>query len=232
MVDTELGRDIRRLVDETVPPAPWLEDRVMVVVRDTVVANSKPRYELLGRRSTIAALAAMVVALLIVVTLLGTRIATHMNVVPGTHDGPSRDPVVVAYRSMVDGDMVIIRRADDKTSLCTSRQQCAYFLTKERTATEALLRDISSEAAPPPIAPAVISIQGAARQYITQLSAAIQAMQSPQVDYRLASTGPEIGELNLAVAMVECWPVTPVPQNNPAGYGCTPVTPFFDGHSD
>ena len=207
------------MVDGSVPSAPWLEDRVLAAVRDAASSKNRSRNELVGIRFTAAALAAMVVALLIVVTLLGSRL-NQLDTVPGSSAGPSRDAAVVAYRAMVDGDMGVVHRAYAKD--CTSRQTCAWILSKARDATQALQHDTSATTPPASIAPAVRNVEAAATHFTVQLDAAILALESPTADYRSALAGPTISELDLAVGVLDCWPITPV-ADNAGGYGCTPI---------
>src|SRR5260370_39935502 len=105
MVDRELTRDIRRLIEDTVPPAPWLEDRVMAAVMAAAQrpGGLRPRPAWLGLAA--AAGAALVIAALVVGRLGGSHMGPNMRQVPAPEPGPSPDPGVVSYPGLMPRDL-------------------------------------------------------------------------------------------------------------------------------
>src|SRR5260370_37708093 len=101
MVDRELTRDIRRLIEDTVPPAPWLEDRVMAAVMAAAQrpGGLRPRPAWLGLAA--AAGAALVIAALVVGVLGGPPMGPNIRQVPASEPAPSRDPGGVSYRRLI-----------------------------------------------------------------------------------------------------------------------------------
>src|SRR5260370_38441667 len=90
MVDRELTRDIRRLIEDTVPPAPWLEDRVMAAVMAAAQrpGGLRPRPAWLGLAA--AAVAALVIAALGVGGPVASHMAPNMGPAPATEPAPTR----------------------------------------------------------------------------------------------------------------------------------------------
>ncbi len=214
MVDRELTRDIRRLVEDTVPPAPWLEDRVMVAVataaeRPVATSQRPPR---LGLQA--AAVAALVIGALVIGVLVGSRLGANGNQVPATKPTPSRDPAVVSYRALIDGDASAVEFSFLQNSRCQTRETCARSLVQTRTAAQALLRDMSSARAPTSVSPAALRVEAAADQFIVQLDVAIALIEQPNSDYVAASLAPTIHDLDLSVAVVDCWPAAPIDEEH------------------
>jgi hypothetical protein len=210
MVDRELTRDIGRLVEDTVPPAPWLADRVIAAV---ITAAERPiapgqRPARLGLAA--AAVAAMVIAALVVGVLVGSHLGANTRQVPAAGPVPSRDPAVISYRSLIDGDMNAIEFSFQQNSGCQTREACARSLAQTRTAAQALLRDMSSARTPASVSPSALGVESAAQQFIVQLNVAITVIEQPNSDYVSASRAPTIHELDLSVAAVDCWPAVPV----------------------
>jgi hypothetical protein len=217
MVDRELTRDIRRLVEDVVPPAPWLDDRVMAAV---VAAAERPgagREHRLPLGLEVAAIAALVIAALVVGVLAGSRLGVNPSQVPSTKPVPSRDPAVLSYRELIDGDMNTVDFSDHMDSRCQTREACASSLVQTRTGVQALLRDMSRAQAPASLSATALRVEAAAQQFIVQLDVAIAVIQLPDSDYISASSAPTIHDLDLTVAAVDCWPVAPVE----GGHGIT-----------
>lgn len=216
------GRDLRRLVDELVPPAPWLEDRVMAGVRDEATSRS--------RRSNAAPdstrlLGALLIALLTVVVLLGTRIAGESTRTQVTGSTPSRDPAIVSYRAVITTGMNTVYSAFGAHGYCRTRQECIAVLVKTRTAAAMLLESTSASQPPAPVGQVAANFQTELHQFMDQLDVAIFAMQVPGSDFVAASVAPTINGLDLAAAEIICWPVLPVPRSDlRQGYGCSAET--------
>jgi hypothetical protein len=210
MVDRELTRVIRRLVEDTVPPAPWLEDRVIAAVMTAVERPSalSRRPARLGLAA--AAVAALAIAAMVVGVLVGSHLGTNTRQVPATQPAPSRDRAVVSYRALIDGDMSRVKFSFQQNSRCQTRATCARSLAQTRTAAEALLRDMSSARTPPSVSQAALRVEAAAQQFTVQLDTAIAAIQQPNSDYVSVSSVPTIHDLDLRVAAVDCWPAAPV----------------------
>lgn len=221
MIDHDFRREVHRLVDESVPSTPWLEDRVMDSVRAAASGqkSTPEQRQLVGLRFATATLAVVVVALLVVVTLLGSRMSgPTSNASPA---GPSRDAAIVAYRAMVDRDVAEIWRAN--LFSCATRSICTVQLMKTRTYAQALVADIASSPPPPSISAAAANVENAARHLVTELDAALDALQSAAVPVSTALNLVLPEELDLAVAILDCWPVTPLPTDTVAGYGCAEI---------
>src|ERR1700681_3180936 len=139
VADRSLSNEIRRLVDEEVPMAPWLEDRVMAAVSKDAAGRSARAFDGRGARLVIAALAAAIIAVLAVAVLVGTRHAQHSTLAPASKPSPSRDAAVLGYQALINRDMRSI--LVNYYLGCSSRQQCIAVATKTRTVTEALLND-------------------------------------------------------------------------------------------
>jgi hypothetical protein len=210
MVDRELTHDIRRLVEDTVPPAPWLEDRVMAAVTAAIEKPGAPvrRPDWDGR--AVAAVAALVIAALVVGVLVGSRLVAGKSQTPAGGLTPSRDTAVATYRAVIGADANAIDLSFQLNSRCQTRAACARALAQTRTNAEALLRDISGLPTPAAVAPAVLRAKAAAEQFIVQLDVAVALIQQPNSDYIAASLSPTIHDLDLSVAAVDCWPATPV----------------------
>jgi hypothetical protein len=209
MVDRELTRDLKRLAEDITPPAPWLEDRVMAAVLAAAERRAAPRRRVpfgLGA----AAMAALVIAALVVGVLVGSRLAAHTTHVPATEPGPSRDPAVVSYRALVDGDLKTVDFSFQLNSRCQTRAGCAGALVQTRVAAQALLRDMSTTDAPPSLSASALRVEAAVQQFIVQLDAAGALLQQPNSDYISASQVPTIHDVDLSVAAVDCWPAHPL----------------------
>jgi hypothetical protein len=209
MVDRGLTRDLQRLADDIIPPAPWLDDRVMAAV----LADAERRVASPHRRvpfGLAAAMAALVIAALVVGVLVGARLAVRTNQVPATELGPSRDPAVVSYRALVDGDLKTVDFSFQLSSRCQTREDCARSLAQTTAAAQALLRDMSTTDAPASLSATALRVEAAGRQFIVQLDAANALIQQPNSDYISASQVPTIHDLDVSVAAVDCWPALPV----------------------
>jgi hypothetical protein len=218
MADRAFGNEIRRLVDEQVPEAPWLEDRVMAAVRKDAAGRRARTFDGRGPR-LIAALAAVIIAVLAVAALVGTRLAVHPTPAPVTKPSPSRDAAVLGYQALINGDA---RPIAVSNLLCPSRQQCIALATQIRAAAAVLLHDVESTPPPTSLVPAAAQLRTAAQQYIAGLDAYIAAEQDPNTDY-LAPADPSTTNLDLAVATVACWPGVPdlARGDQNLGYSCT-----------
>jgi hypothetical protein len=229
MADRAFGNEIRRLVDEQVPEAPWLEDRVMAAVRKDAAGRNARTLDGRGSRLVIA-LAAAIIAVLAVVVLVGTRLAYHPTVAPATKPSPSRDAAVLRYQALINSDARPLVNSGGGW-VCRSNQQCIALANGTRAAAEVLLHDIESTTPPASLAPAAAQLKTAVQQYIAQMDAYIAAEQDPNTNY-LAPTGPVGTDFDIAVATVACWPGVPDVAggqqslgNGPGGYACTVQPP-------
>lgn len=210
MIDRELTGDLRRMADDIIPPAPWLDDRVMAAVVAAAERRvaTRPRRVPFGLQA--AAVAALVIAALIVGVLVGSRLAGHPSQVPATEPGASRDPAVVRYRAFIDGDLKTADFSFQQNSRCQNRDGCARSLVQTRVAAQALLRDMSAAEAPASLSDKALRAEAAVQQFIVQLDAATALIQQPNSDYMSASQVPTIRDLDLSVAAVDCWPARPL----------------------
>jgi hypothetical protein len=208
MVDRELTRDICRLVEDTVPPAPWLEDRVIAAVITAFERPSATRQRH-ARLGLAAAVAALGIAALVVGVLVGSRLGPSSNQVPGAEPAPSRDPAVLSYRALIDGDVNAVDFSFQLDSRCQTRESCTRSLVQTRTDAQALLRDMSRAQPPASVSPAALRVEAAAQQFIVQLDAAIVLIEQPNSDYVSASQAPTIHDLDLSAAALDCWPSAP-----------------------
>ena len=219
MADRAFGNEIRRLVDEQVPEAPWLEDRVMAAVLKDAAGRSARTFDGRGPRLVMAALAAAIIAVLAVAVLVGTRHAQHPTSAPASKPSPSQNAAVLGYQVLIRTDM---RPVYVHYYLgCSSRQECIAVAMSARTATAALLHDVESTPPPTAFVPAAAQLKTAAQQYIAGLDAYIAALQDPNANY-LALTDPSATNLDLAVATIDCWPGAPdvARGDQPQGYYC------------
>jgi hypothetical protein len=210
MIDRELTRDLSRLAEDIVPPAPWLDDRVMAAVLAAAERRVATRQRRVPFGLAAAVMAALVIAALVVGVLVGSRIAAHTSQVPASEPGPSRDPAVVSYRALIDGDLKTVDFSFQLNSRCQTREGCARSLVQTRVAAQALLRDISTTDAPASLSAEALRVEAAAQQFIVQLDAANVLTQQPNSDFISASEVPTISDLDLSVAAVDCWPAPPL----------------------
>ena len=201
--DRVLRQEIERWVEKAAPPAPWLEHRVIAAV-SARAGTSHQSGSWFRARWAAPALAALVIAALVVAVLVGSRLGGRVGQV-----APSRDPVLVSYRTLIDADMRTVDLSFTTSSACKTRDACASDLAQTRTATEALLRDISASETPPSVLGAVGRLKAAAQQFIVQLDVALAVVQQPNSDYIAATGAPTVYVLDLAAAEVDCWPITP-----------------------
>jgi hypothetical protein len=155
-------------------------------------------------------MAALVIAALVVGVLVGSRLAAHTSQVPATEPGPSRDPAVVSYRALIDGDLKIVDFSFQENSRCQTREACAGALVQTRVAAQTLLRDMSTADAPASLSANALRVEAAVQQFIVQLDAANALIQQPNSDYISASQVPTIRDVDLSVAAVDCWPAQPL----------------------
>jgi hypothetical protein len=229
MPDRAFGNEIRRLVYEQVPEAPWLEDRVMAAVLKDAAGQSARKFDGRGPRLVMAALAAAIIAVLAVAVLVGTRHTQHSTFTPTSKPSPSRDAAVLGYQALINSDARPL--AQGGGWVCRSRQQCIALANQTRAEAEVLLHDVESTPPPPSLVPAAAQLRTAAQQYIAGLDAYIAAEQDPNTNY-FAPTGPIPTNLDLAVATVACWPGVPDVAageqnsgNGGSGYSCTVQPP-------
>jgi hypothetical protein len=224
MADRAFGNEIRRLVDEQVPEAPWLEDRVMAAVLKDATGRSARTFDGGDPRLVMAALAAAIIAVLAVAVLVGTRHAQPQASTPASKPSPTPDAAVLGYQALIRRDM---RPVYVHYYLgCSSRQECIAVATSARTATAALLQDVESTQPPTSFVAAAAQLKTAAQQYIAGLDAYIAALQDPNANY-LAITDPSATNLDLAVATIDCWPGAPdvARGDQPQGYYCVVQPP-------
>src|SRR5258708_28267712 len=149
MVDRELTRDIRRLIEDTVPPAPWLEDRVMAAVMAAAQrpGGLRPRPAWLGLAA--AAVAALVIAALVVGVLVGSHIGPNMRQVPATEPAPSRDPGAVSYRAHIPAGLNAGEVSCQWNSRCPTRAARDRALLQTSTDAPTRRTENASARAPP-----------------------------------------------------------------------------------
>ena len=210
MTDPILEARLRHLAAEEVPDAPWLEDRVLAAVSSDAWGPQRRR-----ARFALAAAAAAVIAALGVGVLLGTRLIASPS--SAEHVTPSRSADIVGYRDLIDADLRTVDHAD--AGKCNSRNQCILTLEQTRTATFQLLNDVSGNQAPPSVAARADAIRVAVSKLILQLDVAISVASQPSSDYRAASAVPDVAQLDLAVAELDCWPAAPILEGH--GIACS-----------
>jgi hypothetical protein len=203
--DRALRHEIERWVENSAPPAPWLEHQAIAAVRARAEANRRTRSTWSTVRLAAPSVAALVSAVLVVGILIGVRVGGAAS-----HPAPSRDPALVSYRARLDIDMHVVDFSFERSLVCSARVECASDLAQVRTATETLLSDISASETPSSVVVSVGRVKAAARQFIVQLDVALAVVQQLNSDYRAASGAPTPHDLDRAVADVDCWPATPV----------------------
>ena len=224
MADRAFSDEIRRLVNEEVPVAPWLEDRVMASVRLDAADRSARRQSGPGSRWALAVIAAGIIALLGVTVLVGARLVEHSTSTPAGKPKPSQDAAVLSYQAVINRDMGSIYVND--SLMCSSRMRCLATGLNTRAAVEALLHDVESTPAPTLFVPAAANLKTAAQQYIAGLDAYVASMQDPNTNY-LAPAYPSPTSLDLAVAAIVCWPEVPnvARGDSTTGYYCVVQPP-------
>jgi hypothetical protein len=217
MAEPKLRQDLHRLVDELVPPAPWLDDQVM-----QSIPESAPLHTFRARRVTslgfgIAAAAAVTIGVLLVGVLIGSHLPAGTPARSATQPGPTRDKAVVEYRALIDADMRNIDTVFQKG--CDTRASCAKQLEDTRIATEVLLRDTSATAPPKALTPMVLRLRIAAEQFTAQLDDSLYVIAQPNTDYVTASAAPTISSMTSAAAALDCWPAAAVDSGH--GLSCS-----------
>src|ERR1700682_5550778 len=192
----------------------------MAAVRKDAAGRRARTFDGRGPR-LIAALAAVIIAVLAVAALVGTRLAVHPTPAPVTKPSPSRNAAVLGYQALINGDARSMLPSGDGW-VCRSNQQCIALASQWRAVAEVLLHDIESTTAPPSLVPAAAQLRTATQQYIAELDAYIAEEQDPNTNY-LAPNGPIGTNFDLALATVTCWPGVPdlaIGDQN-LGYSCT-----------
>jgi hypothetical protein len=218
MIDQGLRRDIQRLVDEMAPPAPWLEERVLRSMPASVRASRRARH---GRSSgsVIAGWAATAIAALLVGLLIGSRMAAEPT--PATHVSPSRDASVLQYRALVNADIRNLESVYKQG--CYTRQACTRQIESTRSATEGLLRDLSTTPPPPHLAAFASRLTIAAQRFDAELGASLQVIAQPGSNFIAASLNASTLDIDSAVAALDCWPATAsaIGDELDAGFSCS-----------
>jgi hypothetical protein len=134
-----------------------------------------------------------------------------------------RDPGVVAYGSMVNGDMGALNTEFYKKLLCKTRELCLSELQDMRGTAGSLLRDLTNTPAPEAISQPAANLRAATRQFIDRVDASILTVQQPGSDYVHASDTLDLHALILVAGGVVCWPAKVIPAEageSGAGYVC------------
>lgn len=221
MSDRALARAVRSAVADAVPPAPWLEHRVIAAVRDDA-AGRRPRQSVFTMPKTIVAVvAAVLITVLAVGVLYESRLVQSPRPAPAS--SPSAEPAVVRYRNMTEADVNAIDGAYGAGMACSARQICRDQVIKMRTKTQVLVDDLAATPAPDRIRVQAANIQQASQRLLVELDAAIIAMGDPTSDFISILYALNTDSLDFAAAVVDCWPATPYVRNDLlSGYGCTP----------
>src|SRR5258708_28704956 len=203
IVDRELTRDIRRLIEARVTPARWLEERVRagVVAAAQRPGGLRPRPAWLGLAA--GAVAALVIAALVVGVLVGSHMGPNMRQVPASEPAPSRDPGVVSYRALIRGDLNAVEFSFQLNSRCLTRAACDRALLQTRTGAETLLSDMSSARTPASLSGAALRVEAAAAQFIIQPDVALGLLQQPNTDYLASYLAPSMHDLHLTAPGVD-----------------------------
>ena len=225
MAERTFASEIRTLVRNEVPSAPWLEDRIMDVVRTDAAARRTERWWDGRPRLLTPALAAAIIAVLAVVALVGSRLVAHSTPAPAGAPTPSKDAAIVRYRSAINVDERALLTQEGGPS-CVSRQCTIAGLTNLRAEADRLLQDVDSTPPPAAVAPAAAQLKIAATNLIQQTDGDLALMQDPSTTF-LSITWPDIKPVLLEVATINCWPVTPIARSDmPDAYGCTAGPPL------
>lgn len=204
LTDAELGNMVREALDEVDEPAPWLS----TVVRNHLRTRNRPL------QSWLAPVAAAAIATLLIALFAAIRLDLSP---PPTRIGPSQDPAIAGYRAQVDLDLHVVDRSYLQVD-CRTRARCVESTTTTRDATLKLLQDLSTTTPPRALQSQVEGLTSAATRFLAQLNTALDLMSNPNSDYVAAGALPDITELDVAAARIDCWPVKPVIGGH--GFGC------------
>ena len=212
VIDHKLESRLRRLASEPAPMSGALEDRVMSAI--ALAAASR------GRRPGVSALelaavAAALIAALMIGALIGWRLSLSSAAIPA--GSPSRDPSVVRFRAVIDSDARAIDRYYVQS--CNTRASCDSNLTELRSGVEKLLADIGATPVPAQLVSSVSRLRATAQHLLGQLDAAITVVETPGSSYAAAAGSPDVSALDLATAVVDCWPASPI-QSDHGDWSC------------
>jgi len=208
MTDPTLRRDIHRVVDEFVPLAPWLDERVMQSIPESAPGHTFKARKVASLGFGIAAAAAVTLGVLLVGVLIGSHLPAVTAPGSAAPPGPSRDQAVVEYRGLIDADIHNIDLVFQKG--CDTRALCVKQLEDTRSATQALLRDTATTPPPKALTPLVLRLRTAAEQFTAQLDNSLYVIAQPNTDYVTASAAPTIAGVTSAAAALDCWPAAPI----------------------
>jgi hypothetical protein len=121
----------------------------------------------------------------------------------------NRDASVVRYRATVDADFRAIDRAF-VNGPCDTRAACLATLAQTRSAAAQLRGDMTAMVAPGSIRSIAENVIAADTKFIVQVDAASALMSEPGSDFASAGAVPNVADLELAVAQLDCWPASPV----------------------
>ena len=160
--------------------------------------------------ATVFVVSALTLGLLVGGVVLASRTVPRSVSQPSKQLTVSLDAAVVHYRNMVDADIHTIDVEYQRAWTCKTRETCISATAQVKTATETLLSDVATYPVPTSLTPAAQQLKAAAEQFVVQLDAAVVVMQQPKSDFIAAAAAPNVHDLDLAVATIDCWPLKPV----------------------
>jgi hypothetical protein len=163
----------------------------------------------------------LLLGLLVAGLALAQRTVPHSISQPSTQVAVSRDAEVVRYREMVNADLHPIDLEYQRTWTCKSREACISSVANMRASTDALLSHAATYPIPTSLTAAAQQMTAAAQQFAAQLDAATALMQEPNSNFVAAAAAPSVRDLDLAVAIITCWPVKPFEAGYHTNFDCS-----------
>ena len=161
----------------------------------------------------------MLKELLVAVLFAGAACGSSSTAATGTTPSPTPDAAVIAYRNLIGNDFKVIYHAFDKPP-CASRTVCVEQVMATVSTTQALIKDIDKNQAPPALIAPAVQVRDAALRFIADLNSAIAAMNRPSTPYQAIVNALSIDDLDLAVANLDCFPRQPKNYGGEGDFSC------------
>lgn len=228
--ELRVRHEIRKALEPTVTPAPWLTARVRSSLRGRVKESQRPWPWKMARQARPAILAAGAIVLVIALVaalVLGSRILN-----------PRRDvqvqPQVSKYRAMVNADFGAVEHLITTTTPCDAGHEavCRQHTTDIKAAVQAYQDDLAHTTTP-----VGVSVYSAVlTATLADMMASVDAMLADLDRQDFAAYEKDGGrlfdtKLNVLypfTVAVSCWPNAAVAGNDAAGYAkfvCAKTTP-------
>ena len=158
--------------------------------------------------------------LIIVALLVGAACGSSSAAATATSPSPTADAAVVAYRHFVTNDFKAVYHAFNKPP-CPSRMVCEEEVMATVAATQALIKDMDKNPAPPSLTMPAVQLRDAAVRFVAALNSSIAAMNRPSSPYQAIVNALSIEDLDVAVANVDCYPQQPKNPGDEGDFSCS-----------